>query len=93
MTASHPLRALFNARKWHTGDLAVLTVFLRHRGAPGDERRLSGAQIHEIGADGLVVDAIDEEGEPVAGERAFVPWHRILRVVAPEGDLWVTRTD
>jgi uncharacterized protein (UPF0248 family) len=75
------LRDLFNERKWHTGDLAVLTVVVRHRGAPGDERRLPGAQIVEIGSAGLVVDG-GEEGS------VFLPWHRVLRVVAPEAVLW-----
>lgn len=88
MSTPDRLREIFNRHKWHTGHLAVLTVFIRHRGAPGDERRLLGADIHEIGPRGLVVDAVDAEGEPVAEGRAFIPWHRVLRVVGPEGTLW-----
>lgn len=81
-------RDLFNRHKWHSGDLSALTVVIRHRGAPDDERRLSGATILEIGASGLIVEAQDAEGAPVDDGRAYIPYHRILRVIAPDAVLY-----
>lgn len=83
------LRDLFNERRWRTQDLAALTVVIRHRGAPGDERRIAGADILAIEGGGLTVVAVDSEGQPVDDGRAFIPWHRVLRVVAPEAVLYV----
>jgi uncharacterized protein (UPF0248 family) len=82
------LRSLFNARKWHTGDLAVLSLVIRHRGAENDERRVSGAGILEINGAGLIIEARDAEGAPIDDGRAFIPYHRLLRVVGPEGVLY-----
>ena len=76
------LRDLFNQHKWHTGDLGVLTVVIRHRGAPADEKRVSGAEILEIAASGLTVRSDEDE----AG--VYIPFHRVLRVIAPEGVLF-----
>ncbi len=81
-------RELLNERKWHRGDLAALTLVVRHRGAPGDERRISGGSIFEIAAAGIFVEARDAEGEPIDDGRAFIPYHRLLRVLAPEGLLY-----
>lgn len=73
-------RELFNRHKWRSEDLGALTLTIRHRGAPGDVRRLSGAEILEITAGGLFVRALDKEGKPVDDGRAFIPYHRLLRV-------------
>lgn len=90
------LRELFNERKWHTGDLASLEVTIRHRGAPRDERLIPGHAITDVNGNGFtVVEAgewsFSEEGEdaPATSEGTFfVPWHRVLRVVGPDGVLF-----
>ena len=74
-------RALFNTHKWHTDSLGALTLSIRHRGAPGDTRRVFGSDILEITGGGLFVRALDNEGKPVDDGRAFIPYHRILRIV------------
>jgi uncharacterized protein (UPF0248 family) len=84
------LRELFNDRKWHRGDLRELVVTVRHRGAPGDERTVLGGEITDIRPGGLVV-AVDVEVYEDGGVEdgaVFIPWHRVLKVAAPEGILW-----
>jgi uncharacterized protein (UPF0248 family) len=88
------LREIFNARKWHTGDLADVHVDIRHRGAPGDERTVYGADILEIRPGGLRVRVDPEVYDPelyevsdddLADGNAFIPYHRVLRVRARDG--------
>lgn len=85
------LRNLLNNHKWHKGDLGQLTLVVRHRGAPRDERAIPGASIQEIAAGGVFVEARDAEGEPIDDGRAFIPYHRLLRVEGPEGLLYERR--
>jgi uncharacterized protein (UPF0248 family) len=82
------LRKLLNDHRWHTQDLATLRIVVRHRGAPDDERALSGASILEIAGNGVFVEARDADGEPIDDGRAFIPYHRFLRVRGPEGLLY-----
>ena len=79
------LRKLLNDHRWYTHDLDTLQVVVRHRGAPDDERTLSGASILEIASNGIFVESRDEDGEPIDDGRAFIPFHRFLRVVGPGG--------
>lgn len=80
------LRDMFNERRWVNADLSTLLICARHRGAPNDEREISGALIEHIRPGGLVFQSSDpEEGEDPTW---FLPWHRVLRVTAPEGTLW-----
>lgn len=86
------LRELFNDRKWNRADLDSLEVRVRHRGAVGDARVISGAEIREIRPGGLVVEAdpglyADDEAAVTDGT-VFLPYHRVLRVAAPSGVLW-----
>ncbi len=84
------LRELLNDRKWHAGDLRSLAVTVRHRGSPGDERVVLGHEIVDIGPNGLRC-AVDVEVYGVDGVddgTVFLPYHRILRVIGPEGVLW-----
>ncbi len=82
------IRNLLNERKWRQADLSSLSLVVRHRGAPEDERRISGGSILEIAAAGVFVEARDAEGEPIDDGRAFIPYHRFLRVTGPEGLLF-----
>ena len=82
------LRDLFNERRWRSQDLERLVVVIRHRGAPEDERRIVGADILAVEGGGLTVVAVDASGAPVDDGRAFIPYHRVLRVYAPEGLLF-----
>lgn len=79
------LRDLLNERRWVNADLSRITVIARHRGAPDDEREVSGALIQHIRPGGLVVESSDAEAEDPTW---FLPWHRVLRVIGPEGPLW-----
>lgn len=81
-------RSLLNDRKWHHADLEAISLVVRHRGAPDDQRRISGGAILEIAAAGLFVEARDAEGEPLDDGRAFIPYHRILAIRGPEGLLY-----
>lgn len=85
------LRELLNERKWHRGDLGSLHLVVRHRGAPEDERRIAGGAVLEIAAAGVFVEARDAEGEPIDDGRAFIPYHRFLRVIGPEGTLYARK--
>lgn len=82
------LRKLLNDHRWHTHDLASLRVVVRHRGAPEDERALSGTSILEIAGNGIFIESHDEDGEPIDDGRAFIPYHRFLRVYGPGGLLY-----
>lgn len=90
------LRELFNERKWSTGDLGALEVTIRHRGAPRDERLIPGHAIGAVSGNGFtVVEAgewsfsADDGDAPLTSEgEVFVPWHRVLRVVGPDGVLF-----
>lgn len=77
---AHPLRDLLNARKWHHHDLDACVLVVRHRGAPGDRREISGADVIDIGAGGLAVENLEED--------VVLPWHRLLQVRRGDHVLW-----
>jgi uncharacterized protein (UPF0248 family) len=84
------LRDLFNERKWKDGDLSGLAVDIVHRGAPGDQRTVFGADILEIRPGGLLVRVEPDEAEP--DDTAFIPYHRVLVVRdRDEAVLWERR--
>lgn len=76
------LRDLFNQRRWATGDLAALTIVVRHRGAPDDRRVVEGAAIVGVLPGGLHV------GDEGVEEPVFLPWHRVLAVREGDVVLW-----
>ncbi len=84
------LRELLNEHKWHRGDLAALRVVVAHRGAPGGEREIPGKDIREVRAQGLLVEPVADIDAPddIADGSVFVPYHRVLRVLGPQGTLW-----
>jgi len=77
------LRQIFNKHMWHTADLGSLSVIVRHRGAPCDERRISGSEISEIGPTGVLIAAWDDEDGAT-----WIPYHRILEIRSERGVVW-----
>ena len=62
-------REVLNRLKWTEGEsLDEAVVWYIHRGAPGDNMRISGASIRSLGK------GFFEKGE------ASIPYHRILRI-------------
>lgn len=91
------IRELINERKWRHGDLAALEIAVRHRGVPGDLRTISGAEVKEVGANGLFLSVDPEiygdDEELLQDGSVFVPWHRVMRVTAASGVLWARREE
>jgi len=77
------LRELFNKHMWHTADLGSLSVLVRHRGAPRDERRINGSEISEVGPTGLLIATWDDEDGAT-----WIPYHRILQIRSAQGVIW-----
>lgn len=86
------LRDLFNERKWHQADLQALQIVARHRGAPNDERTISGFDVKRIAPGGLFLDAAvglgSEDEEDSDDGEVFLPFHRVLEVRGPNGVIW-----
>jgi uncharacterized protein (UPF0248 family) len=77
------LRDILNKHLWHLGTLDALTITVRHRGAPRDERRIVGSEVLTVGPKGVHLISHYEDEDAV-----FVPYHRFLKVEAPEGVVW-----
>jgi uncharacterized protein (UPF0248 family) len=86
LSAPNPLRELLNRHRWHSKDLERLTIVVRMRGAPGDERAVSGKEVLDIQAAGLLVE--DQPGEAIDDGYWFLPYHRVVRVEGPNGTIW-----
>ena len=71
---SNPIRDRLNRHRWQSRDLESVTLVVRHRGAPNDEAYITGSEIVEIRADGVVLSGTTEE------EGSFIPYHRIIDV-------------
>lgn len=76
---SSPREAL-NELKWRRRALDRCEIEYVHRGAPGDTRVVSGAEVREIGSWAFVLD------------EATIPYHRVLRISVEGEDVWVRRT-
>lgn len=55
--------------KDHVEDWSTVLVTIRHHGAPGDEKRISGSRISNLGTSFFEIDAETQ-----------IPYHRILRI-------------
>jgi uncharacterized protein (UPF0248 family) len=56
-----------------------------HRGAPGDERTVSGADVVDVAS--WYFELASEEPVP-----AMIPYHRVLRIALDDGELvWERR--
>lgn len=83
------LRDLLNKHLWGDGNLAELTVTIRHRGAPNDERVIAGADVTEIGKFGIGMGEEPVEFCEVTEDPDFIPFHRFLKVEDADGKtLW-----
>jgi uncharacterized protein (UPF0248 family) len=87
------LREMFNKHKWGDKNLGELTLTFRHRGAPNDERVVSGSDITEVGQTGVGfgVEAVEEC--EVTEDPDWIFYYRILKVEDADGNmLWEKRT-
>lgn len=83
---NEPLRDLLNRARWRDAALHGLEITLVHRGAPGEQRSVSGARVLEIRSGGV-------ELAPAPGEveGTFVPYHRFVAIHGVDGALvWET---
>jgi len=67
------LRDLFNEIKW-TKDIRLVEIWIIHRGAPGDKKRIKGKDIGDIHKSSFDVGS------------SSIPFHRVLTVVY-DGDI------
>lgn len=78
------LRDLLNRTHWRDDQLHALEIHVLHRGAPRDRRAIAGTRIIAVRSAGIELSP-DEEG----GDTIFVPYHRFLAILGPDGDeLW-----
>ena len=78
------LRDILNRARWRDDGLGALVVQVVHRGAPGDMRAIKGRFISAIRGGG-----IDVAPESECVDASFVPYHRFLAILGPDGDvLW-----
>ncbi len=79
------LRELLNRVRWRDAGLHAIEVHVLHRGAPGDRRVIPGSRITAARSAGIELTPETEEGDPI-----FVPYHRFLTIMGPDGvELWV----
>ena len=67
----HPMNAkdVLNGLKWREDrDLAKAMIFYVHRGAPNDEKHISGEDVQELGSSFF------------STLEATIPYHRIFRI-------------
>jgi RNA 3'-terminal phosphate cyclase (ATP) len=78
------LRDILNRARWRDAGLHALEVHVLHRGAPGDRRVISGGRISAATSAGIELAPETDEGDA-----SFVPYHRFLAIVGPNGaELW-----
>jgi RNA 3'-terminal phosphate cyclase (ATP) len=74
------LRDILNRARWRDAGLHALEIHVLHRGAPGDRRVIAGSRIAAVRSGGI--DLLPESDE---GDSVFVPYHRFLAIVGPDG--------
>lgn len=65
-------RDVLNELKWRHGALGEARIWYRHRGAPGDERVVTGDKVLDLGRSFFQVEG------PMGG--TMLPYHRVLRI-------------
>jgi uncharacterized protein (UPF0248 family) len=73
-------RDTLNQLKWREHALARCEIEYVHRGAPGDTRIVSGADVREVGSWAFVL------GE--GAREATIPYHRVLRITVGGEVVW-----
>jgi uncharacterized protein (UPF0248 family) len=87
------LREMLNKHKWGDETLVDLTLTIRHRGAPNDERTVLGSDITEVGQTGVGTGVEAVEDREVTEDPDWIPYHRVLKVEDEHGKvLWEKRT-
>jgi RNA 3'-terminal phosphate cyclase (ATP) len=78
------LRDLLNRARWRDDQLHALEIHVLHRGAPRDRRIIEGSRITAVRSAGI------ELSPEIDGDQTtFVPYHRFLAIVGPDGEeLW-----
>jgi RNA 3'-terminal phosphate cyclase (ATP) len=75
-------RDILNRARWARADLHTLAITVVHRGAPNDQRTLSGASVVAVQAGGVELTPDQPDGET-----GFVPYHRFVAIHAANGAL------
>jgi uncharacterized protein (UPF0248 family) len=74
------VRSVLHGLRWRADrDFGLVEVDYVHRGAPGDTRKVGGADILELGPWMIVIKREGMLGGPAPG-RAAIPYHRIVQV-------------
>jgi uncharacterized protein (UPF0248 family) len=80
----HPLKNILNRLKWDSSEKAEeYVITFRHRGAPGEARRVKASEIQRLGKSYFTFTSD-------TGEEVTIPFHRILEVRNTEthGVIW-----
>lgn len=75
-----------NGLKWHHHALERVRISYVHRGAPDDERTVSGADVVDLGPS--FMELRSDDAMP-----AMVPYHRVLRIVLDGAMVWERRSN
>lgn len=84
----HPVRNILNRLRWDPDKSAELyLITYRHRGAPGDVKRVRASMIGRLGRSYFTISENPE------GEESIIPFHRILEIRSLQDQLiiWKSR--
>ncbi len=84
----HPLRNLLNGLRWDgSKNPEDYVITYRHRGAPGDVKRIKASEIHSLEKSYFTIRESSES------EASVIPFHRILEIrnIHDDSLLWVKR--
>lgn len=80
-------REVLNEMRWREGALGDAVVRYVHRGAPGDERAVRGADVVELGRSFFGV-----RDARTPGGVSMIPYHRVFRIERRDGSpVWDRR--
>ena len=85
----HPVRNILNRLRWDSKESADnYVITYRHRGAPGDVKRLKASRISRLGKSYFTVSE-----ESAHDTEVTIPFHRILEIrnVKDNSVLWRSR--
>lgn len=70
----HPLKNILNRLRWDSSENAErYVVTYRHRGAPGDMKRVKASEIRKLGKSYFTLPSESDE-------EVTIPFHRILEI-------------
>jgi uncharacterized protein (UPF0248 family) len=85
----HPLKNILNRLRWDSSEKAEeYAITYRHRGAPGDVKRVKASEIEKLGKSYFTLTS-------ESGEEVTIPFHRILEVrnTTTQEVIWRTRKE